>query len=125
MTQTFLCDLCLQEIPFADRCRDETIFESGWAICAHCEPDLRQRFALSMARSQSHAGQQVNERLVRPGLVLEYSALARSAFAKPQYITPSLEAQGKQCLPQNERTWTFPHIAGSGYQPSKKSRCRI
>ena len=43
-------------------------------------------------------GQQVNERLVRPGSVLEYSALARSVVTKPQYITPSLEAQGKQRL---------------------------
>ena len=122
MDQTFLCDLCLQEIPFADRCRDETIFESGWAICARCEPDLRQRLALSIARSLSTVGQQVNERLVRTGSVLENSTLAQSAIAKPRYITPSLEAQGKQCLYQNERTWTFPHIAGSGYQPTKKYR---
>jgi DNA polymerase III subunit epsilon len=120
MDQTFLCDLCLQEIPFADRCRDEMIFESGWAICARCEPDLRRRLALSMARTLSMVGQQVNERLVGPGSVLEYSTLARSTVATPRYITPSLEAQGKQCLYQNERTWTFPHIEGSGYQPTEK-----
>jgi len=122
MDQTFLCDLCLQEIPFADRCRDETIFESGWAICVRCEPDLRQRLALSMARSLSVANQQVNGRLVGPSSLLAFSALARSAVAKPQHIAPSLEAKGKQCLYQNERTWTFPHIAGSGYQPTKKYR---
>jgi len=122
MDQTFHCDLCLQEIPFVDRCRDETIFESGWAICARCEPGLRQRLGLSMFMSLSQAGQQINEPLVQSGSALGYSALARGVVAKPQYIAPSLEAQDKKCLYQNERTWTFPHIAGSGYQPTKKYR---
>jgi len=35
---------------------------------------------------------------------------------------PPLQKQGKHCLDQQERTWTFPHIAESGYQPPKKYR---
>lgn len=122
MDQTFLCDLCLQQIPFVDRCRDETIFESGWTICARCEPDLRQRLAQRVARTLSQARQQANERRVRSGSVPGYSALARGVVSKPQYIAPSLEEQGKQCLDQNKSAWTFPHIAGSSYQPTKKYR---
>jgi DNA polymerase III epsilon subunit-like protein len=98
MDQIFRCDLCHQEIPLAERCRDETIFESGWAICAHCEPNLRQRLVLNMA------GQQVNERLAQ------------------QWGDSLLETQRKQCFSQNEEVCTFPHILGSAYQPVKKYR---
>jgi DNA polymerase III epsilon subunit-like protein len=98
MDQIFRCDLCHQEIPFAECCRDETIFASGWAICARCESGLRQRLALNMA------GQQVDERLA-------------------QYrVDPLLEIQRKRYASQNEEVWTFPHIAGSAYQPTKQYR---
>jgi DNA polymerase III epsilon subunit-like protein len=122
MDQTFRCDLCEKEIPFAERCRDETIFESGWVICARCEPGLRQRLALSVAKTLSQAGQQVNDHLAPYGPAPEHPALTWNIAAKPQHIAPSLQKQGKQCLDQNERIWTFPHIAESGYQPPKKYR---
>lgn len=98
MEQTFRCDLCHQEIPLAERCRDETILGSGRAICAGCEPGLRQRLALNMA------GQHVDERLAQ------------------QHVDAPLETQGKQCLYLNKEAWTFPHISGSAYQPAKKYR---
>ena len=53
MDQVFRCDVCHQEIPFVERCRDITIFEAGWAICVHCEPSLRQRLAMSTADQQA------------------------------------------------------------------------
>jgi len=101
MEQTFLCDLCHLEILLAERCRDETIFESGWAICTRCEPELRQRLALCMA------GRRIDDRLTQ------------------QRVDLPLETQKKQYLHQNEDAWTFPHIAGSVYQPVKKYRGRI
>ena len=107
MDQAFRCDLCQQEIPLAERCRDETIFESGWTICARCLPDLRQRLAMSMVRILSQAGQHVNERLAQ------------------QRVDPPLKTQEKQYLYQNEEAWAFPHIAGSTCQPTKKYRARI
>ncbi len=120
MDQTFHCDLCLQEIPFVDHCRDETIFESGWTICACCEPALRQRLAQSVARTMSQALENANERRIRSRSVLEYPALAQGLVSKQQYSAPSLEEQEKKCLDPNKSAWTFPHIKGSGYQPIKK-----
>lgn len=101
MDQIFRCDLCHQEILFAERCRDETIFESGWAICARCEPNLRQRLILS------RAGRQIDERLAQ------------------QCIDPPIKKQRKQYSSQNEEIWTFPHVNGIAYQPVRKSRGRI
>jgi DNA polymerase III epsilon subunit-like protein len=101
MDQTFRCDLCHRDIPLAERCRDEAIFESGRAICAHCESDLHQRLALTIA------GRQGNELLTQ------------------QRVDAPLEMQRMQCFSQNEEAWTFPHIAGSVYQPAKKYRGRI
>jgi DNA polymerase III epsilon subunit-like protein len=98
MDQIFRCDLCHQETPLAERCRDETILASGWAICARCEPDLRQRLILRMAE------QQTDERL----------ALRR--------VDASLETQRRLYFSQNGEVWTFPHIAGSDYQPVRKYR---
>lgn len=121
MDQTFHCDLCLQEIPFVDRCRDETIFESGWTICARCEPDFRQRLAQSVARTLSQARQPAHERLVQSGSVLGYSALARDVVSKTRYNAPSRVKQEEHCLDQ-KKTWTFPHIEGSSYQPTKKNQ---
>ena len=122
MDQTFCCDLCHQEIPFADRCRDETIFVSGWAICARCEPDLQQRLALCLARALGQTGQQVYESQAQSGPALVYPSLARSIGIKPQRVTPSLEAQRKHYLYQKEKGWSFPHTAESGYQATKNSR---
>jgi len=96
MDQTFRCDLCHREIPLAERSRDETIFASGWAICAYCEPDFHQRLALNIA------GHQINEHLAQ------------------QRADAPLETPGMQCFSQNEEAWTFPHLAGSVYQPAKK-----
>jgi DNA polymerase III epsilon subunit-like protein len=107
MEQTFRCDLCHQEIPLAERCRDETIFESGWVICTRCESGLRQRLAMSIVRTLSQAGQHVNERLAE------------------QCVDPLLKTQEKQYLYYNEEALAFPHIAGSTYQPVKKYRARI
>ena len=100
MDQAFRCNLCHQEIPLTERCRDTTIFEAGWTICAHCEPDLRQRLA------RSAASQRTNERLA-------------------QRVDLALETQRKQYRYRDEGTWTFPHIVGSAYQPLKKYRGRI
>ena len=116
MDQTFRCDFCQQEIPFAERCRDETLFESGWAICARCEPSLRQRLALSIARNLSQAGQQVNKQRAPASI-----ALARNVVVRPQHVAP-LQKQAKQSPNQRESAWTFPHIAESGYQPPKEYR---
>jgi len=116
MDQTFRCDFCQQEIPFAERCRDETLFDSGWAICARCEPSLCQRLALSVARTLSQAGQQVNKQRAPTSLTL-----ARNAVVRSQYVAP-LDKQAKQSLNQGESAWAFPHIAGSGYQPPQGYR---
>lgn len=122
MDQTFRCDLCHQEIPFVDRCRDEMIFASGWAICARCEPDLLQRLALNLARVLNQTEQQSYERLARNQAQLEYPSLARSVVAEQQHVARPLKTQGKQCFSQDEKAWSFPHIAESAYQPSKKYR---
>lgn len=111
MDQTFRCDLCHQDISFVGRCRDEMIFAFGWAICAGCEPDLQQRLALNHDRVLSQAG-----------CALGYPSLVQSVVSRPQHGALSLETQGKQCLCQDERAWSFPHIAGSVYQPGKKYR---
>ncbi len=121
MDQTFRCDFCQQEIPFAERCRDETLFESGWAICARCEPSLRQRLALSVARNLSQAGQQVNKQLPPHKLAVASLPLTRDVAAKSQHVAP-LHEQGKQSPNQGESAWAFPHIAESGYQPPKGYR---
>ena len=122
MDQTFPCDLCHQQIPFAERCRDETLFASGWAICARCEPDLRHHLALILARAHNQARQQIYKHPVHVDSISGSPSLARSYVAEPQHVVPSLKKQRKQYLDQNERTWTFPHIAGSDYQSRKKSR---
>lgn len=101
MDQTFRCDLCQQEIPFTKRSRDATLFAAGWAICAICEPELRQRLALSMT------GPKAIKHLTQ------------------QRVDPPLEMQSLQIHHQKEETWTFPHVAGSASQPAKKYRGRI
>src|ERR1700686_5032542 len=118
MDQTFLCDLCHQKILFTDRCRDETIFESGWAICAHCESDFRQHLAMSLSRSLSRVGRGANRCSAQPGLAPP--SLVRSVDAKLQDVAVPLQTPEKQRLHQNEGAWTFPHIVGSGYQPAKR-----
>ena len=101
MDQVFRCDVCHQEIPFVERCRDITIFDAGWAICVHCEPSLRQRLAMSTA------DQQINTRLV------------------PQWVDQPREAQNMHTRSRKEEPWTFPHVTGNTYQPAKKYRGRI
>lgn len=101
MEETFRCDLCYQEVPLTDRCRDETIFATGWAICACCEPDPRQRLISHKAEHQ------VSERPTQ------------------HHVVPPLEIQRRRYFSQNEEVWTFPHISGSVCQPEKKYRGRI
>jgi DNA polymerase III epsilon subunit-like protein len=98
MDQIFRCDLCHREVSLTERSRDETIFASGWVICARCEPDPRQRLVLHMV------GQRVDECLAQ------------------HRVDPPLETQKRQYFSQNEEAWTFPHIVGSAYQPVKKYR---
>jgi DNA polymerase III epsilon subunit-like protein len=96
MDQIFHCDLCHREILLAELCQDETIFTSGWTICARCEPVLRQGLVLHMA------GRQRDEPLAQ------------------HRVDPPLEKQRRRNSPQNEEIWTFPHIVGSAYRPAKK-----
>jgi DNA polymerase III epsilon subunit-like protein len=96
MNQVFSCDLCHQEVPLAERCRDIMLFESGWAVCIHCEPGLRQRLALTMI------SQPVDE----------------------CPILPSEARRTQHCYQEGEK-WTFPHITGSVYLPAKRYWGRI
>jgi DNA polymerase III epsilon subunit family exonuclease len=96
MNQTFRCDLCHQDIPLAERCRDEMIFEAGWTICAHCKPELSRLLV------QCVTGQHLNEHPAK------------------QSVQRPLETQRKQR--QDMKAWTFPHIPGSVYAPVHKYR---
>lgn len=100
MDQIFRCDMCHQDIPLIERCRDVTIFEAGWIICIHCEPNLRQRLTLGRADQ------------MKEGLALQRFELPREALSMYNHK-------------RNEETWSFPHIAGSAYQPQKKHRGHI
>ncbi len=40
---TFVCDICHSEIPLMQRCRDESVFASGWIICNSCLSLLKAR----------------------------------------------------------------------------------
>jgi len=101
MDQAFRCDLCHQEIPVTERCRDTTIFDAGWEICARCEPGRRQRLALYMTSRQpsEHLWWQINA------------------------LPP--ETQSMHSSYRNEESWIFPHITASDYQPTKRYRGRI
>lgn len=100
MEETFRCDWCKQEIPLAQRSRDEAIFAAGWTICTRCEPVHRQHLAqmLTMARRQWA------ERLEPP----------------PVAISP--ETQRKHDPHQQKEAWTFPHVVGSTSQQRKRYR---
>lgn len=114
MEQAFRCDMCRQEFPFAERCRDEEIFARGWIICAHCAPDLRQRLIQERQQFQAppaHIQEQLSSH-----------RSTRSVAVKTQRLAPSLVRQRESRLQQKEKNWTFPHIAGSDYQPDRKSR---
>ena len=96
MDQAFRCDVCQQKISFAERCRDETLFEAGWAICVRCEPSLRQRLAGNASTIRRNE-RPVSQHEPSPRVVHNISSHIRK-----------------------EETWTFPHIVGSVYQSPKK-----
>lgn len=96
-----------QEISRTDRYRDETIFAAGLTACDCCEPIPQQHPV------QGRAIQPVREHPISLQTIPSYSSLAHQ-------VAPPPEKHGNPHY-QEVRGWTFPHIAGSNYQPSKKS----
>lgn len=101
MYQTFRCDVCHQETPFVDRCRDEVVLAVDWAICVRCARTLQEP------------------------LTLQQQAYRPEAAIQKKRIIRLPEKQAKQHSPLEGKDWRFPHIVGSDYQPNKKSRAQI
>jgi DNA polymerase III subunit epsilon len=111
MDQSIRDGLSHQEIPCTDRYRDETTFAADLSTRDRCEPTSRKHPV------RGRTSQPVHEHAIALQAPLGYSSLAQQGASPP-------EKHGNQRC-QEAGNWTFPHIAGSNYQPLRKSRALI